>query len=276
MDSAMFRRLFRLLPLVSLVVSLAGSGWSGYADRLRWGIEPGQFYAALDGEPVFGTRSVLVAAHNAGNGGPSSSLAVAHGADIIEIDVISHNGKLYAAHNQLPGWLPSSVYNGPTLATAWKWTEGAKFVQLDLKETSTATLRQIYRFLESHKDDRRVMISSRDLRALEMTSEEAPDAIRLLSIGDQAGLDRLRDDPDSAHLVNGVTIRASLLDQDTIDWLHDQGLLVIAWTVNDLPTTNQMLALGVDAITTDNLAVLDALEHPTASLDHANWDLYVR
>jgi glycerophosphoryl diester phosphodiesterase len=59
-----------------------------------------------------------------------------------------------------------------------------------------------------------------------------------------------------------------------VTWFQENGLLVIAWTVNDLKTTNRMLGFGVDAITTDNLAVLDAIEVSRGLLDHANWSPY--
>lgn len=272
----MFRFLLRLLPLVSLVIALAGSNWSGYADRIRWGNAPGQFYAALDGSPVFGDRTVLGVAHNAGNGGPATSLAVDHGADIIEIDVVAYEGKLYAAHNAPPGWLPTSAYKGPTLATAWKRASEARFIQLDLKETSASTVRKIVRFLEQRQDGPRVMISARDIDALDQIKTERPEVIAMLSIGDASALERLMDNPDYADLINGVTVRASLLDAETVDWLQDHGMLVIAWTVNDLTTTNDMLALGVDALVTDNLAVLDALGNPPGILNPARWDMYFR
>jgi glycerophosphoryl diester phosphodiesterase len=270
----MLRRLFRLLPLFALFFALIGTNFSGYADRLRWGKEPGQFYAVLDGAPVFGSRAVLGVAHNAGDSGPATALAILHGADIVEIDVVSYEGRLYAAHNPPPGWMPASAYKGPTLELAWKRSEGAKFVQFDLKETSDSTIRRVLHFLETHQDDRRVMISTRDVAALAAIKEQMPDIITMLSIGDFSALDRVLENPDLLDAINGVTIRASLLDEETVTWFQENGLLVIAWTVNDLKTTNRMLGFGVDGVTTDNLAVLDAIELSRGMLDHANWSPY--
>ena len=42
-------------------------------------------------------------------------------------------------------------------------------------------------------------------------------------------------------------------------WFKDRGLLVFAWTVDDVAQLNDLVALGIDAVTTDNLAILDAM-----------------
>jgi glycerophosphoryl diester phosphodiesterase len=69
----------------------------------------------------------------------------------------------------------------------------------------------------------------------------------------------LRSNPDRLSLIDGVTIRHTLLDEDAARWLREQHLIVLAWTVNDLPRTNELVRYGVDAITTDNLAIMELL-----------------
>jgi glycerophosphoryl diester phosphodiesterase len=44
-----------------------------------------------------------------------------------------------------------------------------------------------------------------------------------------------------------------------VRWAHQHTLLVLAWRVNDGKRLNQLLHLRVDAITTRNLAILQAL-----------------
>ncbi len=114
-------------------------------------------------------------------------------------------------------------------------------------------------FLASHADGRRVLVASASIGALETLSEQAPEAVRLLSIGDRRGLEALQGDPARVEFLNGVSIRATLLDAETMAWFKERGLLVVAWTVNDLAQVNRLAALGIDAVTTDNLAILDAL-----------------
>jgi glycerophosphoryl diester phosphodiesterase len=260
--------LYRLSPLLAVLLALGGFHWSSQADEARWGTRPPQFYHALAGEPrIDGT--ILSVAHNAGDGAPALDLALAHGADVIEIDVIAIDGRLYAAHDPPPDWLPSVAYRGPTLGDAWKRTDGARFVELDLKDSSAATVRLLASFLEKHGDERRVLVAARDIHALETLRERSPHAFLLLSIGDARGLRAVRDDPEQTALVNGVTVRADLLDAATVAWFKDRGLFVVVWTVNDLAQLNDLSAAGVDAVTSDNLAILDALRqaearHPAA------------
>jgi glycerophosphoryl diester phosphodiesterase len=44
-----------------------------------------------------------------------------------------------------------------------------------------------------------------------------------------------------------------------VAWAHQHGLLVVAWTINDSVRLNQLLRMGIDGVTTANLAILRAL-----------------
>ncbi|ETR74434.1 MAG: glycerophosphoryl diester phosphodiesterase [Candidatus Magnetoglobus multicellularis str. Araruama] len=50
-----------------------------------------------------------------------------------------------------------------------------------------------------------------------------------------------------------------LIDQETIDLLHQQGILVNVWTVNSRIDMIRLIKIGVDGIITDNPALLDSL-----------------
>jgi glycerophosphoryl diester phosphodiesterase len=56
-----------------------------------------------------------------------------------------------------------------------------------------------------------------------------------------------------------VSIRETLLDEETVDWLKEQELLILAWVVDDGFRMNELVEMGVDAITTDNLAIMELL-----------------
>jgi hypothetical protein len=249
---------FRVVFLVIAALIWNAFSWSGQAEDARWGRRPSQFYSQLPADVRLGGAHVLAVAHNAGDGAAATSLAIAHGADVIEIDVMPIDGRLYAAHDQPPSWMPLT-FRGPTLSQAWSRTAGARFVQLDLRDTSVSTLRLLETFLVQHDDGRRVFVSTRSHQALERLSETAPHVVRFLSIGSLSGLQTLMDNPDRIELINGVSIRTDLLTPETTDWLKDRGLLIYAWTVNDVTQLNALVGLGVDAITTDNLAILDAM-----------------
>ena len=50
-----------------------------------------------------------------------------------------------------------------------------------------------------------------------------------------------------------------LVDANLVTWAHQHKLLILAWTVNDGQRASQLIRLGVDGITTANLAILRAL-----------------
>ena len=81
----------------------------------------------------------------------------------------------------------------------------------------------------------------------------------LLSVPDMGALEALEGSTGLRLIVDGVTIRESLLDATTMIWLKERDLMVVAWTVNDIERVNQLVYLGVDGITTDNLAILTLL-----------------
>ena len=59
--------------------------------------------------------------------------------------------------------------------------------------------------------------------------------------------------------IGGVLVFQGLVDANLVAWVHQHGLLILAWTVNDSQRLNQLVRLGVDGITTANLAILRAL-----------------
>jgi glycerophosphoryl diester phosphodiesterase len=56
-----------------------------------------------------------------------------------------------------------------------------------------------------------------------------------------------------------VSVFQGLVDANLVAWLHQHKLLILAWTVNDGRRLNELVRLGVDGITTANLAILRAL-----------------
>jgi glycerophosphoryl diester phosphodiesterase len=48
-----------------------------------------------------------------------------------------------------------------------------------------------------------------------------------------------------------------LLDETTITALHAAGLTVVAWTVNDPERAAELVAWGVDGLTTDSAAIAE-------------------
>jgi hypothetical protein len=214
---------------------------------------------------------VFGVAHNSGDGLAATRRAIASGADVIEIDVISVNNALYAAHDQPIRRFGAYVFRGPRLSTVWAASEGADVIKLDLKETSPAFLELVVAFVNAHQE-RQVVVSAREPSSLRVFGERAPQVFRVLSVATQDRLEQLREDTELIALIDGVTIRQSLLNESSTGWLRGNSLLILAWTVNDIERVNELVALGVDGITTDNLTILELLggqQRAEALLAHA-------
>ena len=75
----------------------------------------------------------------------------------------------------------------------------------------------------------------------------------------------LRSDSELQEAIGGVSVFRGLVDADLVTWVHAHGLVILAWTVNDSENFNQLVLLGVDGITTNNLAILRALGRPAST-----------
>lgn len=247
------------------------------AEEYTAGLRPTQFYDPLppdlvaadlgrDYEQVFGV------AHNSGDSVAATLEALAHGADAIEIDVVSLDGTLYSSHAPPLPWIGRRVFRGPSLETIWTAAAQTDLVKFDLKESSPAFHELVRDFVAVHRRRQRVVVASPHPAAHRFFADRMPDVARFLSVGDREGLAALRADPELAALIDGVTIRETLVDAETARWFHDHELRVLAWTVDELDRANELIRLGVDAITTDNralLALFGGQQRGEGSLDDA-------
>lgn len=228
------------------------------AERYTTGVPPVQFYRELDVALLDDYSNVFGVAHNSGDSLGTTREALEHGADVIEIDVVYSGGKLRAAHDSPLPVIGSRLFRGPALEDTWTLLHSAEVVKLDLKEDSGAYLRELVAFLESHPGPR-VMVASKDRATLEFMAVHFPQGVRLMSIANPVRFKQFQDDPGLVNLVDGVTLQHTLVNEDIGRWLEDAGLLTVAWTVNDATRMNELISYGVDAITTDNLAIMALL-----------------
>ena len=230
------------------------------------GFAPEQFYEALDlGENASASNGLLTIAHNAGDREATAQTALNYGADVIEVDVISVGDRLYAAHDIPNDRIGSITFRGPTLESIWSTAADQARIELDLKEYSSRFLNLLVSFLSDRGGGEGVIISSKSPGAIATLHHTLPDATLMYSVGDQGALASLQSSDALVDEIDGVSIRASLLDDDTIAWLKDHDLLVYAWTVNDFTLAEQLVDLGVDGITTENLALLEHYDEGLAA-----------
>jgi glycerophosphoryl diester phosphodiesterase len=252
----------RIIPLLaaSILMGLIVQGVQGTQIRRLLGDNYNVlFYRELDPLLLDSYSDVFGIAHNAGNREVTIERAMEHGADVIEIDVNTIGGRLYAAHDDVPPWIGAPSTRPIPLDSAWDKTEGVDMIKLDLKVTYRSALDRIFVWILARHEERPIAVSTREVAILEELAERIPNVMRLLSIGSPLELEALQADPAIVELIDGVTIASRLVDADVAGWLQDQELFVAVWTVNDMPRVNELVGWGADAITTDNLAILELL-----------------
>ena len=177
----------------------------------------------------------------------------------MEIDVISARGQLVAGRDHWWGWLARQVFQGPTLAQAWDGAAAAGIIKLDLMQADRGFLDDLVAFLAPRAGSRRVMISSRDSSALLYLHSRLPGVTMLFSVAGPDAVHQLKSDSALQRGIGGVSAFQGLVDTNLVTWVHARRLVILAWTVNDSDRFNQLVRLGVDGITTGNLAILRAL-----------------
>lgn len=221
---------------------------------------PNQFYRSISPIALPTGRHVLGIAHNAGNNPTTTAAALDHGADVIEIDVTTARGVLVAGRAHGFRWLAERVFRGSTLAQAWRYASAARIIKLDLQRNDKSLLDSLIDFLRPRSHDRPVMVSTRDADAIAyLRSRLSADVTLLFSVPFPDAVSRVQSDPALVADIGGVSVFSGLVSADFVSWAHERRLLVLAWTVNDATQCEALLRLGVDGITTANLAILQAL-----------------
>ncbi|MBT0773832.1 glycerophosphodiester phosphodiesterase [Kineosporia sp. J2-2] len=193
---------------------------------------------------------------------------VAAGANVFEVDVmLAADDEIVLSHDipfltGLP-WFRHDAWRfsfsrhpaGPPLEAVAELLPPHVEILLDLKcDRGTEAFRLVRKLLTLGLDPARCHASSKNWRSLEELEREgfrtwrsvaSPWALRSL----------LEDDAAPGH---AVTVRHPYLTPDTIDRLHRLGR-VMAWTVNDPQRALELVAAGVDGVTSDLPEVFTAM-----------------
>jgi hypothetical protein len=252
------RRLLVAGAIATVVVIAAVIAWPWVRTYIG-AAPPDQFYRPLSPAAEIPARQVLGVANNAGNNAATTAAALRYGAEVIEIDVIMARGRLVAGRPRGWPWLAELVFQGQTLASAWQHAAAAKIIKLDLHQTDRGLLDSLVRFL-NERPDRPVMVTTQDAGVIEYLRPRVSTAVTLLfSVPISHAVAQIRSDPALTRAVGGISVYQELVDTDLVRWAHEHNLLVLAWRANESKRLNQLLSLGVDGITTRNLAILQAL-----------------
>ena len=203
---------------------------------------------------------------------PSFKLALDHGADAIELDVhVTRDGVVVVHHD-------AAVHDRPILGLSWKELAvvdlgaGARIPRLEDVLTAVGQRAVVYVELKGSGIEEAVVATVRahghrfalhsfDHGAMERSARLAPEIARgvLLDRGlpDAEG--------DLARVVARVHPRdvwphASLVDASFMRLARELEVRVIPWTVNSAQSARALLAIGVDAICTDDVRILVNLQ----------------
>ena len=155
------------------------------------------------------------------------------------------------------------AWQAPRLRDAWNYAANATVLKLDLKSTSQPALEALVRFVQARPSEQQFIFVSSDPDALAFLDAALPESIELLSLSSGRMSMRCSITMAESDGVDGISVPSWALTAGRIQSLKERGYLIDAWTVNDIERLVELSALGVDIITTDNLAFFDmALDAP--------------
>ncbi len=206
-------------------------------------------------------------AHMAGNTARQVRAAIEEVADFVEVDLWAHRGRLEARHARalypLPLWFEewTTVRRAPrrpfTLAGLLAETSGRTGVFLDLKNGRDEPARLVRAVLDSAGGFPGPLVaSSQRWGTLRGLQQLVPEAGLYYSIDVRAKLDLFRSVMERDLRPAGISCRHTLLDEGIVQEMHDRGLKVVAWTVDEPARAEELAAWGADGITTHRVIEL--------------------
>ena len=173
-----------------------------------------------------------------------------------ELDRLTNKKGLIEKTNfdELSTILIKEKYKIPTLEEVLELLDGQILLNIELKgkNTATATASILEKHIKKTKNDlRKFIVSSMDwdeLTILHNTNKQIP--IGILS---NAHIMLEKNIFHQAKKLNAIAIhpRLSVLNQKIVDKIHNLGLLVYSWTINEPKHIKKAMGIGVDGIITD-------------------------
>jgi glycerophosphoryl diester phosphodiesterase len=128
---------------------------------------------------------------------------------------------------------------------------------LDIKSASASAADAV---LDLYHDNESMMppaiVSSQVWGLLDRIAAAGTEMRTCYSVGGRGQIEAVLRRAQEEPRPHGVSIRHTLLSPDVMGSLHGAGLRVYAWTVNTARRAEELRAWGVDALISDDLAVL--------------------
>lgn len=201
--------------------------------------------------------------HRGAAGFPENTIAAFEralelGVDAVELDVrLSGDGKLVVVHDSVVNdvSVKSSPYESfrdlgdghyvPLLEEVLKKFGKKTFLDIELKHSGIEA--EAIELIKKYTVPEKTMVSAFDAKALQKVHDLLP--------GLQLGFifNNTQDEESRHHAPIDVVIpQFRLASRQLIEEVHDEGLQVWAWTVNDESEIKRLSALGVDGFITDH------------------------
>ncbi len=214
-----------------------------------------------------GRPGPAIIAHAAGNTVHSTRDAIADVADFLEVDLFVHRGRFEARHER-------RMYPFPVLVEKWylRWAPRSPFSLADLLRESAGEVRifldlknggstaaELVREALDAVPGAAFVASSQHWAILRAVERACPGIDLFYSIDVQAKLDLMLSVAGRDLRPRGVSCNHHLLTPARISRLHEAGLQVVGWTVDDMDRARELIAWGVDGITTHRVREVRAM-----------------
>ncbi len=162
-----------------------------------------------------------------------------------------------------PGYYVRLDVNPLRLAELLERTQGRCGLLLDIKgrygeEGARAYARRLARALaEARREESVIVCGGREV--LDQVRREAPNLDVRYSIEKQRHWEDFLRRLGADSRLRGVCMAQEFLSDEIMQFLRDKGLRVFCWTIDDPAEARELLARGVDGITSNNIPLLERL-----------------
>jgi glycerophosphoryl diester phosphodiesterase len=209
-------------------------------------------------------RGYYAIAHRAGNNLHHLEEALAAGVNAIECDFWHARGRLVLRHERkLPAvpvfydrWYIRFAMGELKLPELLREINHRADLFLDIKSATSAAADAVLALYHDNESMMpRTLVSSREWKLLDRLAAEGTDMRMFYSVGKRSAVEALLRRAETAPRPAGTSIRQTLLSRDVVRRLHDAGLLVYAWTVNNPHRAQELLSWGVDGLIFDDVGI---------------------